>query len=66
MKYLKDQTPQLRSIKPASILDSFDDNSWKPVILGDFLRRKGKFYYKNAIFFCFYLLKMNFDKCFET
>ena len=47
MKYLKDWTPQLWSIKPASILNSFGVNSWKPVVVGDFLQRKGDFYYRN-------------------
>ena len=53
MKYLKDQTGQLWSIKSASMLNSFGVNSWKPVILGDFLQRKGDFYYRNAIFSTF-------------
>ena len=43
MKYLKDETPQLWSIKPANILNSFGVKSWKSVILGDFLQRKGDF-----------------------
>ena len=50
MKYLKDKTPQLGSIKPASILNSFGVNSWRPVIMGNFLLRKDDSYYKNAIF----------------
>ena len=53
MKYLKDKTPQLGSIKPASVLNSFGINSWKPVIMGNFLQRKGNFYYRNAIFSTF-------------
>ena len=41
-------------------------NSWKPVILGGFLQRKGDFNYRNnAIFFYFYPLKRNFYKGFE-
>ena len=50
MKYLKDKTPQLGSIKPASILNSFGVNSWRPVIMGNLLLRKDDSYYKNAIF----------------
>ena len=37
-------------IKPTSILNSFGANSWKPVIMKDFLKRKGDFYYRNTIF----------------
>ena len=41
-------------------------NSWKPVILGGFLQRKGDFNYRNnAIFFYFYPQKRNFYKGFE-
>ena len=50
MKYLKDYAPQLWSIKPAIILNSFGVNSWKPVIRRNFLQRKGDFNYRNAIF----------------
>ena len=39
-----------RCIKPASILNSFGVNSWKPVIMRDFLKRKGDSYYRNTIF----------------
>ena len=37
-------------MKPPSILNSFGVKSWKPVIMGDFLQRKGDFYHRNAIF----------------
>ena len=39
----------MKYFKPASILNKFSVNSGKPVILGDFLQRKGDFYNSNAI-----------------
>ena len=39
----------MKYFKPAIILNKFSVNSGKPVILGDFLQRKGDFYNSNAI-----------------
>ena len=62
IKYLKDQTPQLWSIKPASTLNILSVNSWKPVNLGDYLQRKGDFYYRDAIISTFTPWKWIFTK----
>ena len=62
MKYLKYKTPQLWSINPAGILNSFGVNSWKPVILQNVLQRKDDFYYRNAILSTFSLWKQLFTK----
>ena len=53
MKYQILNATAMKYFKPASILNNFGVNSWKPVILGDFLQRKGDFYYRNAIFSTF-------------
>ena len=62
MNEISQRSPQLWSIKPAIILDSFGVNSWKPVILGNFLQRKGDFNYRNAIFSTFTSWKWIFTK----
>ena len=49
----KIKTTQLWSTRPASMLNSFGVNSWKPVNLGGFWQRKGDFYYGNASFSTF-------------